>query len=105
MILAWLANKNLRDIYWQYPALGRPLVLENRKVFFNKLVKKGFLLSMAPMVRRIFAQAGLLASRHLQHNRILAMRCLRVYWVASNGSATNQAGDITQASETTETGR
>jgi len=65
----------LPDVIRQQPALGRPLRLEIGIVRFDKLIKKGSLLAMALVVRRTFAQAGFLAGRQLQHNRILAMRC------------------------------
>jgi len=66
----------LADVIWQHPALKRPLRLKSRVVFFDKLVKKGLLRAMALVLRHTLAAAGFPASWQLQHNRILAIRCL-----------------------------
>ena len=52
----------LPDVIRQYPALGRPLRLENGIVLFDKLVKKGPLWTMALVLRRTLAQTGFPAS-------------------------------------------
>ena len=77
----------LPDVIRQYPALGRPLRLENGIVLFDKLVKKGPLWVMALVLRRTLAQTGFPASRQPQHDRVLAMGCLhRGYQTASSAA-------------------
>ena len=71
MFIIFLAN-----VIWQYPALGYLLSLEYRVVLFDKLVKKGSLRAMALEINHALPQTGILASQHLQHNRVLAIRCL-----------------------------
>ena len=53
-----------------------PTAPQNRVVFFDKLVKKGLLHAMALISRRTLPAAGFPASWQLQHNRILAIRCI-----------------------------
>ena len=66
----------LANVVWQHPALRCPLRLKSGVVFFDKLVKKGLLRAMALISRRTLPVAGFPASWQLQHNRILAIRCL-----------------------------
>jgi len=53
-----------------------PTAPQKQVVFFDKLVKKGLLRAMALISRRALPAAGFPASWQLQHNRILATRCL-----------------------------
>jgi hypothetical protein len=55
----------LTNIARQHPALGCPLRLKSRVVFFDKLVKKGLLHAMALISRRTLPAAGLPASWQL----------------------------------------
>jgi hypothetical protein len=66
----------LANLARQHPALGCPQRLKSRIVFFDKLVKKGQLRAMALISRRTLPVAGFPASWQLQHNRILAIKCL-----------------------------
>jgi hypothetical protein len=60
----------------QLPALGRPLRFKSGIIFFDKLVKERPLRTMAFVFDRTTISAGFPASRHLQHDRVLAMECL-----------------------------
>jgi len=60
----------------QHPALGGPMRFESRIVFLDKLIKESQLRAMALVTKRTLAQTGFPASRQLQHNRVLAIRCL-----------------------------
>lgn len=62
------------NVVRQYPAPGRPLHLEIGIVLFDKPIEKRLLRTVTPETNR--SVAGILASQQLQHNRVLAMRCL-----------------------------